>query len=256
MALNGFIMRYVFLGKIGIRRSFGNLNFLIFDASQRTMDYEKKYPITQQPGDVVIARWERGYKYLELYYKDRLVTSVEGIGKLRKGFRITDPELNVIELKLSESPMMLDVIIDGYHSPANVSHPSKELKKTATYFWIITVFAFLMSIGEGMLFGLNPIGGIVIGIDLLVVAAYVVALIYVRKGKPWAYFMGVSVFTVMFLLSLFSLLIPNLVGIIGFVLRVLFLVLLLTNMKYAVAAQKHLRYGTQEGNVDLLDSQM
>lgn len=218
------------------------------------MDYEKKYPITQQPGEYVLAQWERGYKYVELFYKDRLIGSVSGAGKIKKGITLKDDVLNTIELRLSEKPVMLDLIIDGYHSPVNQSHPRKEIKGTSTFFWIISVLSLVVGLVEvGSLTG-SPgiIQGIVLAVNLTFVAIYIVAAIFVSKGQVWAYYMGFILFCLLFLLNLpftnFSLF-----GIIFFLMRAAALGVLIYNLKTVISVQKHAKYGRYT-NEELLDS--
>lgn len=206
------------------------------------MDYEKKYPITQQPGDFVLARWTRGYKHVEVYYHDQLIGEVQGAAKLKNGVRIQNDLLNTVELRLSEKPIVLDIIVDGFHSPVNNSHPVKELKKSAVFFWMIFAFGLMGSLMEGISVGVNPIGMIVSSINLLIIGVYLMAALTVRKGLAWGYFTGFGMFSLMYVLSLFSLLNPGLFVIIIFLVRTAFLVFLIINMKHAIATIKHKKY--------------
>lgn len=206
------------------------------------MDYEKKYPITQQPGDVIVARWTRGYKHVEVYYKDQLIGEVQGAAKLKKGVRIRHDVLNTVDLRLSEKPILLDIIVDGYHSPVNTSHPLKELKKSAVFFWMIFVFALISSLLEGMSIGMNAVGVVVTSINVLIVGTYLLAAITVRNGLAWGYFTGFGMFCLMYLLSLTTLLGGNFFMIGAFVMRTAFLVFLIINIKHAVAVIKHKKY--------------
>ena len=95
------------------------------------MDFEKKYPLTHRSNEHVLVQWTRGYKQVDVYYKENLIGSVTGAAKLKNGTSFLS-ELGEIKLKLSEKPVMLDVIVDGYHSPVNVSHPVRELKAMNT----------------------------------------------------------------------------------------------------------------------------
>lgn len=218
------------------------------------MDYQKKYAITQQPGDFLLMQWERGYKKVELSYNDRLIHTFTG-SAVKKGLRLNDEQLGRLDLKFSEKPMGIDVIVEGIHSPANRSHPRNELKKSATLFWIITVFAAIASAIEGVRFGIdNPVGIIVTGINLFLVSAYLIAAIFTGKSKPWAYYLGFSVFCLMFLLTLLTFVAGmNFTLLIAFGFRVVFLVMFILNLKHAIAVGKHARYGVS-ANEELLDS--
>lgn len=220
------------------------------------MDYQKKYPITQLPGEFVLAEWNRGYKNLTLSYKDRIIGSVAGPSQVKKGFVLHDPELNTVELRFSERPMLLDLIIDGYHSPRNQSHPEKELKKLAAFFWIIAVFAVITSLLDGIRISSDlSVATLTTFFNLLITASYCIAAVFVGKGKPWAYTMGFCVFAFMYLLFVLAvgIIAGSLMTISGFFIRSSVLGLLIYNFKTAIAARKHARYATPH-NEALLDT--
>jgi hypothetical protein len=219
------------------------------------MDYEKKYPITQQPGDFILVQWERGYKYVEVFYKDKMIGSVENAGKLKKGFVIQDEQLGNILLKLSDKPMMLDVIVDGYHSPVNQMHPKKQLAKLSAIFWIIVTFAVIGAILEGVTIGLDmSIGVIITMINILIIAVYVISAVFVSKGQPWAYYVGFGVYALLTALLLLTVLATaSGATLFGLLIRFAFLGVLIYNMKTANSALKHARFG-KNTNDELLDA--
>lgn len=208
------------------------------------MDFEKNYRITQFPGETLKAMWTRGYRNIEIYYHDQLILTHEGASQLKKGVKYQTKELGEIELKLSVKPITLDVIIDGYHCANNVSYPAKQLKAAGTFFWIIAVFALIGSFIEGiMISDVLTLGVIVTAINLLTVTAYILAAIFTAKAKPWAFYLGFSVFCFWTVLTI--LLLPNLgfVFIIAFVFRLMLLYLLITNIKHAVGTSRHNKFG-------------
>ncbi|ASS47805.1 MAG: hypothetical protein A3D31_18740 [Candidatus Fluviicola riflensis] len=223
------------------------------------MDFEKKYPITQQPGDFVTVQWSRGYKAVDLYYKNELIGSVQGSATLKAGTKITDTVLGTIGLKLSEKPVMLDVIIDGYHSPVNVSHPVKELKKTATFFWIIAVFSFIAgAIEVGVFRDTGTVEKTVMTINGSVLIIYIITAVYVGKGKVWAYYLGFSVFAFFTLFTLLVLFGGIMWGFLLYLFQVFrfgALGLLIYNIKTANAARKHQQYASYN-DAELLDSKL
>lgn len=219
------------------------------------MDYEKKYPITQQPGDYLFIQWERGYKYVEVFYRDRLVGSVSGAAKLRKGVRLQDETLGNIDLKLSEKPVVLDVVVDGYHSPVNQSHPKKELKRIAAFFWIISALSVIAGLLEvGNLSGYGGLQAIWLIIVLTIITVYILSAVFVSQGKSWAFYMGFSLFSLLFLFHLLVLFLgASILDMVFEVFRIAGLVILILNMKTAIAAARHDRFGKQV-NDDLLDA--
>lgn len=222
------------------------------------MDFEKKYPLTQLPGEFILVQWTRGYKEVELFYKEESIAHVQGAMKLKQGISVST-DLGVIKLKLSEKPVMLDVIVDGFHSPVNVSHPMKELKKTSTFFWLIAVFSFIAGALEvGICSDIPPLMLIVLVIDLIVFATYVLSAVFVSKGKSWAFYLGFSMFslfTLLTLLILFSGAVGGIVQYMFMALRFGAAIVLIINLKTAISATKHLKYKAAISE-DLLDNQM
>lgn len=222
------------------------------------MDFEKKYPITQKPNEYVLVQWTRGYKEVDVYYEDRLIGSVRGSAKLLKGTSFTS-DLGLITLKLSEKPVTLDVIVDGYHSRVNVSHPVKELKRTSTYFWIISAFAIVAGILEvGIFRGWDEVQAIALMVNGIVFALYVISAVVVGRGKPWAFYLGFSVFSFCTLLSLFVLLTGMAWGFLLYIFMAVRIggeVILILNLKTANTAARHLKYKDPLME-DLLDSRL
>jgi hypothetical protein len=219
------------------------------------MDYEKKYPITQQPGAFILARWERGYTYVELFYQDRLIGSVSGSGKLQKGVTLKDDFFHTIHLKLSENPVKLDLVIDGYHSPVNQAHPQRELKGMSALYWIISALSMIVGgLEVGSLTGYDTLQGIFLVINLTIVVTYIVAAVFVARGKVWAYWMGFLLFSVVFLFHFLIMVVSwDFWTVILNVFRGMAIGVLIYNLGTVISAGKHLKYGTYK-NDDLLDN--
>ncbi|MDF3026082.1 MAG: hypothetical protein K0S23_389 [Fluviicola sp.] len=222
------------------------------------MDFEKKYPITQIPNEYLVVQWTRGYGQVDVYYNDQLIGAVRETVKLKKGTSFSS-DLGLITLKLSEKPVTLDVIVDGFHSPVNVSYPVKELKKMNTYFWIIAVFAFIAgAIEYGIFRGWPKVQAAVLLMNLLVFGLYIFSAVFVGKGKAWAFYLGLSVFLFCTLISLLALM----GGIVWgwalyffMIMRIAGGVILFMNLKTANSTVRHLRY--KAPSIDgLLDSKL
>ena len=210
------------------------------------MDFQKKYPLLKTPDDFVLLKWERGYRNVEVYHKDRFIRSVTS-KELKGGVHISDTYLGDVQLKFSTKPIAIDVIINGYHSPINITYPSRELKSVSTIFWVVTILwvigLFTNGIFQAVAFG--GVFGIILGfICLVILAAYIVAGLFTRKGKGWAYFLGAGVFTLLTLL--YSLVAIgdgfNLVTIFILVIRVVIQFVLYYYLKHAIAAIRHSKY--------------
>ncbi len=223
------------------------------------MDFEKKYPITQMPNEFILVQWTRGFKEVDIYFRDELIASARGSKNLLNGVSISTSQLGLLKLKLSEKPITLDIIIDRYHSPINVSHPVKELKRLATYFWLIAVMSFVAGALEiGVVIEFPKALAIVAIINVTVFVTYIISALFTGRGKPWAYLLGYILFAFFTLLTLLIILLGAAEGILLYIfqtIRVGALVVLSINLKTAIDARKHLRYSSIEMD-DLLDSKL
>lgn len=211
------------------------------------MDFQKKYPILQLPNEHVIIQWERGYKYVELYYNDRLLGSISGIVNLKKGVKFNDAELGLIELKLSEKPIAIDLVVAGYHSPINITYPTKELKSASAIFLALAIFSILGGLYEGMstvmLYG-SLIGAVIIALDLIAILLYASTALLIRKGHAWAFFMGAGFYSFFTLLYLYELLAYGFYFLPFFVVifRTVVTFMLIYYIKHASASLRHRKY--------------
>lgn len=167
------------------------------------MDFQKKFPLLgKTPNDYLLLQWERGYKNVEVIYRDQCIDTVANPSQIKKGYVNHIDNFGKLELLFSESPMTLNVIVDGFHSPINAEFPAKRLHRVSTVFWILFVFSIIGTFIESQQIGLSsPIGMIVLLINSIIVTIYLLAAIFTKKGAVWAYFLGSITFLVMTLLS-------------------------------------------------------
>lgn len=224
------------------------------------MDFQKKYPILQLPGEHVLIQWEKGYKYVELYYKERFIGSVTGFAKLKRGVTFNDAELGVIELKLSKEPIAIDLIVAGYHSPVNVTYPTKELKSASTIFFALAVLAILGGSFEGMSVAMNYgslAGTIMSALIIFTIAMYATTGFIILKGHAWAFFMGGSYYTFFTMLYLFDLLAYgfDFITFIVVFFRVVMTFILFYYIKHAAASMRHRKFEHNKSGLstDILD---
>lgn len=219
------------------------------------MEYQRKYPITQVPGEYIILTWERGYKNVSATYRDREVLFIDRAAKIKKGVKVQDPELGNIQLSFSERPMMVNVVVDGYHSPINNSHPAKELKPLNRFFYLLAFFV-LVSFGINTYLYDSAVLWFLSILDLFAFSAYIVTAIFLGKGKGWAYFIGMPVFALFTLFFIYISLVPlafyELTTIIKLIIRLAVLGVLLWHWKTATSAIRHARFNSFTGD-DLLD---
>jgi len=221
------------------------------------MVYEKRYPFARNQNEFVTLTWETGYRNVQIWFRERLVVTIENPASIKKGVKITDEELNVIELTFSEKPMAIDVVIDGFHSPVNFSHPSKVLKLSARTFWYIfglAVLGTLINAGTSRL--MMPANQIQFLFDVVFTVAYLIAAINTGKSKTWGYFLGMSVFTFSTIIYIAAIVLLgglSFVTFISILLRISFVIYLMLYIRIAINARKHEKYATAI-NVDLLDN--
>lgn len=222
------------------------------------MDYQKKYPIAHLNNESLLLTWDQGYKNIQLFFRDRLVKLIPNASQVKKGIKFRDEELNIVELNFSESPMSINVIIDGIHSSINASHPIKEMKKFGGIFWLVAIFGIVVSAIEISVYRFNlPIMMIVAVFDSVIVVAYILSAIYVSKSKPWAFWLGFITFIAMFLLFFMSSVISfNGIGFwVNLITRGIIFVFMLRMINTVIQVSKHKKYLSNDNlNSELIDN--
>lgn len=211
------------------------------------MQYEKKYPITHLKGEHVLLTWERGYYQTKLYYHDRLVAEVQNLGELKRGVKFNDNELGEIELKFSEKPINVDVIINGYHCSNNISHPKNKIKSISTFFYIIGSLSLVFFIASFLSINYTSFS---VFLDAFIITLYFVVAFHASKAKIWAVYTGFFLYLSMTFLVLFGLFLEVLNGngivaffsILGLLVRITLIILMLPYLKYASSLNKHLQF--------------
>lgn len=223
------------------------------------MDYEKKYPLTQFEGEYILASWTKGFGQFELTYKDRVIVRDKGGKRLQKGVVYSDPDLGKIEVKLSEKPIMLNIIVNDFHSPINSMHPRIVIKSMSAFFYILTALGFIASAFDAMVY--SGLGAVSVIIDLYLLATVLICLISaitISRGVKYAFFLGFSNFCASFLLEsfvLFTGIVQGWILWVFVVFRIIMLIFLLTNIKLAISHLKHHKFLYNAGDEsNLLDS--
>lgn len=208
------------------------------------MFYTKKYPITHLDNEFLVLEWERGYKNTKIFYKDIEISSVNNIQQIRKGFKFKNEDLGLIELKLSEKPTAIDVIINGLHSAVNHSHPIKKVKSISTYFYMFAAFVliYILFISLTLQDKVQTIFALITEIPFIVL--YIICAIYAKQSKAWAVYTGFIVFCFFSLLSLVALVLPfstlsSIAGFITVAVKVSFIVFMIPFVKQAAELRKY-----------------
>lgn len=108
------------------------------------MDFAKKYPHPTKLNDPIELRWKRGYSQVEVWYRETLIRELKGVKKLQKGITFHHELLGKVTVKLSEKPILLNLTINNYHSPANSLHPKKRMKGIGGWYYIPAIIYFLI----------------------------------------------------------------------------------------------------------------
>ncbi len=210
------------------------------------MDFQKKYPLLRTPNDFIYLKWERGYTNVDVYHRERFLRSVTS-RELKAGVQFSDAELGDVRLNFSEKPIAIDVIVNGYHSPINITYPSRELQSASTIFWVITILWVIGLFTNGLfqvaVYG--GVGGIIVGlISAIILAAYIISGIFSKRGKGWAYFLGTGIFTMLTLLYLYSAINEGftIATVFLLIIRLVIQVVLYYYLKHAIAAIRHQKY--------------
>jgi hypothetical protein len=199
------------------------------------MDYELKYPITQRPGEYILLSYTKGFREVIAEYKDKVL--FEGIsGKdLKRGVKMTDADLGTVEMKFAKEKLVVNVIVDGYHSSINRDHPKKRLANVASLFWILMGFTCLTFLLVTYMSVRFPLPSVIASGPLftaMAIGIYAITAVNLRKGKSDFFWLGLGMFVIRILLTLVAAMndssITESFGFtIGLILRVAFLVGLL-----------------------------
>ncbi len=175
------------------------------------MSFSKQYPIPGLSDENLLITWERGYTNVNLYFRGQLLQNIPTAAPIKKGYEFEDEKLGLVHVSFNESPIYIQVRINGILCPLNRNAERKELEGAATIFWIIAILSVIGTFMEGIQLGFgNPIGLITTLINLAITTDYILAAVFSKKGQPWAYYMGFYTFIgTTFLVSLFNLVIGN-----------------------------------------------
>ncbi len=223
------------------------------------MDFQKKFPFPNNPDNVVIAQWEKGYKNIELRYNDELVKQFPNASGLIKGIKFNDSTLGNLELKLVERNSTLDLMFDGLHAPTNKTHPLKQIKGHSAIFWLIAIGSLLVGAYEiysfyDILMKYPSALYIVVAIDCFFFVMYTLGAILMSNGKFlgfWFTFILFSLYTLILMLSLVNTFDFKLI--IHLLIRGVFIFLMIKMLPTMVSANRHLKL-RKINNYELLDN--
>lgn len=225
------------------------------------MDYQINYPITQLPGEVIALHYTKGFKSVLAEYKDEVLFEDKNISDLRRGVVVNHPVLGKLEFKFAKEKMVVNVIVEGIHSPINKDHPRQKVKSFATYLWILVGFTGLgfivdliaaINIPLLIVFILGPVFAAV------ALSIYILSAVKLRKAKTMFFWTGFGMFLLRYMfycsLPLFGLEINGFL--LGVVIRSMYLIAFIVAIPMMLKYRKYEIYATQARfSGELLDEQ-
>ncbi len=219
------------------------------------MSFSKSYPVPGLQDEEIMVTWERGYSNVKLYFRGKLLHSIDTAIEIKQGVSIESEELGNVHISFNDQPIFIQIRVNGVLCPVNREQANKELEGAASIFWVLFVLAVIGTLIEGFQLGFgNSIGQITTVINILFTSVYAIAAIYSKKGQPWAYYMGFFVFLGMtVLVGGLNILVGNLFIIIQLVIRGIILYALFGYFKNARDLSRLINKEASSQN-DLLDS--
>lgn len=174
------------------------------------MDFAKKYPHPTKLNDPIELRWKRGYSRVEVWYRDACIQELKGVKKLQKGITFQHELLGKVTVKLSEKPIVLNLIINNYHSPSNSLHPKERMKGIGGWYYIPAIIYFLiLSFNLLNLPDLRFVNGqLIFGLVMVFafMAVHVLTIIFTSLKKYFFIYIGAFFYFLPWLFSTFSML--------------------------------------------------
>ncbi len=225
------------------------------------MDFYLDYPITQNKGEVISLSWTKGYRSVNAEYQGEMLFENKSFAQLQKGIVVQHPYLGKIEVKFSKQKLILNVIVNGFHSPINKDHPIHKIKSYSTYFWIVFGGTCLIFLSDLVVATSSPnLLVILIGpvFTLLALFTYFFSAYQLRKAKASFFWIGFSMFTfrTLFIVALtFAgvLTFDPISIMINFLVKGGFLLAFILAIPTILSYQKHEKYIFQENDDTILD---
>ena len=226
------------------------------------MDFQQQFPHPKRKNDPVIIEWTRGYGLTQLFYRNRLIGSVEGHKALMKGVVFPDDQLGKVELKLLKEPFAFELKIDGLHSVVNRNHPKFNIAQSAANFLLPLIFSILLTFS----FLSTPNTDyqdlrrtdILLGIGFGVSSAlYLASMILIIYRKVVGFFVGAGLFLIHYLAFIVTSIQANVtLKDIGWVFLFIFTILLIILLFSLRRVFTYLQYIKMKNSLDsLLDNQ-
>ncbi len=167
--------------------------------------FSYKYTDVSDVDKSIFLTWETGYRNLKVYYKGKQIYQIDAPQELLKGVLVDTEELKNISIQLkNEKPMVIKLKVGkNEYKPENKIEGRGEINGLIYMFWVLFVLGSIGAVTE--IKNLSPLidnvtRTIVIIIDIGMVLSYAFTAVMLTREKAWSYFVGTTVYILIFLL--------------------------------------------------------
>lgn len=231
-----------------------------------TKIYKQRFFINESQTDSIDIYWKSGLKHFEIKYQNQVIKEFSHSEQIQKGYEVFVPNLGNLKVKMHKEPFGFEVKI-GHQFLTNSRIPAEaKLKPVANIFYFVGIMSFLPLLiyiiyiaTQISLLNIPIEMALNMGIWLLISLIYFAAGHLLKKGYLWAYFMGLTVFTLISLIYLtYFFMDANIFIFFLLVLRLFFFVVMITHIKSMLDLHRHRKIISalkEKGkNKDILDT--
>lgn len=234
-----------------------------------TKIYKQRFHINEEQTDSIEIYWKSGLKQFEIKHNNHLIKEFNSSEQILKGFEVFVPNLGNLKVKMHVEPFGFEVKIGNLFLTNSRIPAEAKLKPVANIFYfvgfmnLIPLLIFLIYIVYELNFSLSSrmSCGLLINliIWLLVASVYITSGYLLKRGYLWSYFMGLIVFSLITLFySVTFIFETNFFIFFLLVLRIFFLVVIITHIKSMMELNRHQKTRSamqqKRTNKELLDT--
>ncbi len=220
--------------------------------------FVKHYYIFADQTEKLTIKWKTGLSHFEVYHNDELLATYKGNIDIMKGVTIYSEKLGNVYVRMLQKPLGFEVKIGDRYLTNSRILAEERLTSVSAILYFTGVISFIFTIGIFFVdvdeFNRNSFN-ILKFIFVAVSSFYILSGYLVRKGQIWSYFSVTALFTAVTFFYMFTIGWPL---ILLHVVRIVFLVIIISQVKYMLDLFKHRRaVKNMKGiykNQDLLDN--
>lgn len=170
------------------------------------MRLERTFKIPKKRGEFVLVSWDPGYRNLVVEYENKEIISIDNPRRLMEGAEFTIEGLGDLKIVLQTEPYILEVFLNGLHSPSNSNHPFKTIESIGFNFIFPFILNFILYTAtkdledtHGSYF--NMILSTFFGVSFIIYSASIILILF---KKIVGYYIGSGLFYIQFLLFFYT----------------------------------------------------